>query len=257
MYYIVLDLEFNQSFPFTTGTVVPLQPQCPFEIIQIGAVKLNENFEIIEEFNGYIKPKIYPRLHPYVEKITKIKASQLADQPSFQEVYADFVKFIGTKNAILCTWGGDDIKALFRNILYHKLDPDQLTQQYLNVQSFASIHLNYEKGKVIGLKNATVELNIEADIPFHNALCDAIYTAKVFAVVHPEDMKPAFFRPLTLLINTSKMPKANTSALSQHIADVMERELTADERKIIKIAYALGQAHAFDKPKLNKAKNSQ
>ena len=39
MHYIVLDLEFNQSFPFKTGKKTEPVAECPFEIIQIGAVK--------------------------------------------------------------------------------------------------------------------------------------------------------------------------------------------------------------------------
>ena len=73
MHYIVLDLEFNQSFPFKTGKKTEPVAECPFEIIQIGAVKLNENFDILEEFNYMIRPQIYPRLHPFVEKITGIR----------------------------------------------------------------------------------------------------------------------------------------------------------------------------------------
>ncbi|WP_312043549.1 hypothetical protein [Anaerotignum sp.] len=68
MNYIVLDLEFNQSFPFKTGETVAPVPECPFEIIQIGAVKLNDSFQQIDTFNALIQPKIYPRLHPFVEK---------------------------------------------------------------------------------------------------------------------------------------------------------------------------------------------
>ena len=45
MNYIVLDLEFNQAFPFKSGKKVEPNPECPFEIIQIGAVKLNERFD--------------------------------------------------------------------------------------------------------------------------------------------------------------------------------------------------------------------
>ena len=73
MHYIVLDLEFNQSFPFKTGKKTEPVAECPFEIIQIGAVKLNEQFDILEEFNYMIRPQIYPRLHPFVEKITGIR----------------------------------------------------------------------------------------------------------------------------------------------------------------------------------------
>ena len=74
MNYIVLDLEFNQSFPFKSGKKVEPNPECPFEIIQIGAVKLNERFEQLDTFDAMIRPQIYPRLHPFVEKITGIRA---------------------------------------------------------------------------------------------------------------------------------------------------------------------------------------
>lgn len=170
MHYIVLDLEFNQSFPFKTGKKTEPVAECPFEIIQIGAVKLNENFDILEEFNYMIRPQIYPRLHPFVEKITGIQEEDLKGQPSFSEAYEAFLRFIGKEEAILCTWGPDDIKSLFRNILYYNLDADALTDQYLNIQPFASAYLHQEAGKAIGLKNAVTELGIEIQDAFHNAL---------------------------------------------------------------------------------------
>ena len=154
MNYIVLDLEFNQSFPFKNGRKVEPNPECPFEIIQIGAVKLNDQFEQVDTFNAMIRPQIYPRLHPFVEKITGIHAEMLADKPDFKSAYEGFLKFIGNEPAILCTWGGDDIKSLFRNILFYNLNADAVTDQYLNVQPFAAQYLNHEAGKAIGLKNA-------------------------------------------------------------------------------------------------------
>ena len=44
MYCIVLDLEWNQ--PFSTRSMVTTPVRLPGEIIQIGAVKLNERLEI-------------------------------------------------------------------------------------------------------------------------------------------------------------------------------------------------------------------
>ena len=95
MNYIVLDLEFNQSFPFKNGRKVEPNPECPFEIIQIGAVKLNDKFEQVDTFDAMIRPQIYPRLHPFVEKITGIHAEMLADKPDFRSAYEGFLKFIG------------------------------------------------------------------------------------------------------------------------------------------------------------------
>ena len=90
MNYIVFDLEFNQSFDFKTGSSAKSNPECPFEIIQICAVKLNSSFETIGHFNRYIKPVIYKRIHPYVEKITAITQDDLKNGAPFAEVFRDF-----------------------------------------------------------------------------------------------------------------------------------------------------------------------
>ena len=51
MNYIVLDLEWNQS---PTGKEDEIKT-IPFEIIEIGAVKLNEQQEILDQFSEMIK----------------------------------------------------------------------------------------------------------------------------------------------------------------------------------------------------------
>ena len=50
MDYIVLDLEWNQS-PNGKGTE---NKAVPFEIVEIGAIKLNADFEIVSEFSEII-----------------------------------------------------------------------------------------------------------------------------------------------------------------------------------------------------------
>lgn len=55
MYCIVLDLEWNQ--PFSTRSMVTTPVRLPGEIIQIGAVKLNERLEIVDTFKVMVKPK--------------------------------------------------------------------------------------------------------------------------------------------------------------------------------------------------------
>ena len=246
MNYIVLDLEFNQSFPFKNGRKVEPNPECPFEIIQIGAVKLNERFEQVDSFDAMVKPQIYPRLHPFVEKITGIRGEMLADKPDFKSAYDGFLKFIGNEPAILCTWGGDDIKSLFRNILFYDLDADALTNQYLNVQPFAAEYLNHEAGKAIGLKNAVEALGIPESKTFHDALNDAVYTAKIFAITHPAEIKAETFNPLTMLAKKPKKLRTNVKSLLMYVEERVERELTEEEKALVKMAYMLGRNHTFD-----------
>ena len=59
MNYIVLDLEWNQC---NTGKE-PEVKMMPFEIIDIGAIKLNEDKVMVDEYNQLIKPTVYRHMH--------------------------------------------------------------------------------------------------------------------------------------------------------------------------------------------------
>ena len=59
MNYIVLDLEWNQC---PTGKENENE-LIPFEIIEIGAVKLNENLKEIDRFREVVRPQVYKKLH--------------------------------------------------------------------------------------------------------------------------------------------------------------------------------------------------
>ena len=55
---IVFDLEWNQC----CGGRDMENPRMPFEIIEIGAVKLDKKFNIIDTYSSIIKPKLYKKL---------------------------------------------------------------------------------------------------------------------------------------------------------------------------------------------------
>lgn len=248
MNYIVLDLEFNQPYNFRSGKRTVLDPQLPFEIIQIGAVKMDDSFNITEKFNYFIKPQVYHRIHPIVEKLTGITLDKLKNGDNFLGAYRSFTNFIGTEEAVLCSWGIDDIKSLFRNILYHKCDQTQITKKYLNIQGFATKYLNFEAGNSIGLKSAVELLNIPEESQYHDALNDAYYTALVFQLVKPETLEPLIFTPADLEPKKSAATRVNTKALLNYFEKSLERELSAQEIILIKTAYKFGKNNTYEIP---------
>lgn len=191
----VLDLEFNQAFDFGDGsnTAEP-NPKCRFEIIQIGAVKVNDDFEVKDKFNIYIKPTLYRRIHPYVEKITGFKTEDFSYAPRFKEAYSKFRYFLGD-DTVLGTWGYSDIKALYRNITFNEILEPPIIINYVDIQKIATKHLKYNRGGAIGLKNAVDALGIKIDKNkhFHNALGDAYYTAKVLETINPANLPVRIF----------------------------------------------------------------
>ena len=121
-----------------------------------------------------------------------------------------------------------------------------MTNQFLNVQPFAAEYLHHETGKAIGLKNAVEALELPQEETFHNALNDATYTAKIFALTHPEHMQPDTFQPLTMLTKKPKRLRTNVKSLFLHIEERLERPLTEEEKALVKLAYMLGRNHTFD-----------
>jgi DNA polymerase III epsilon subunit-like protein len=112
MNYIIFDLEFNQGYNSIKGNRNLTTPKCPFEIIQIGAVKLDENFEMISTLNRLIKPEIYTDIHPFVKEITGITIEQLNTAKTFNKIYEEFIEFIKVREVFLGVWGVADMKEL-------------------------------------------------------------------------------------------------------------------------------------------------
>ena len=65
MNYIVFDLEWNQCY----GGQEFVNPRMPSEIIEIGAVKLDEKLNIIDRYESYVKPRLYRKLQPHIKAI--------------------------------------------------------------------------------------------------------------------------------------------------------------------------------------------
>lgn len=178
MNYIILDLEWNQS---NTGKE-EVTKVLPFEIIEIGAIKLNSGREKIDEFSRLIKPQVYHEMHRITGKLIHLQMEELADGIPFEEVMEEFRRWCG-EEYIFCTWGPLDLTELQRNIRYYRLKPlSDGPIRFLDVQKLFSIA--YEDRKLRRtLEYAVDYLEIEKDIPFHRAFDDAYYTAKVLAML--------------------------------------------------------------------------
>lgn len=248
MNYIVFDLEFNQGYNFGVDTENIINPKCPFEIIQIGAVKLNENFEQISTLDILIKPEIYTTLNPFVKEITGLTMDELNKGKSFKEMYSKFLHFIETDRSVLCVWGAADIKELFRNIEYHELDGAAVPTEYINIQSYASKSLHCKKGINIGLSNAAKLLAIPIENQLHNAFNDAYYTAEVFKKIYNNEIKVKIYNPYkhtSLTRSSSENHKIDFCNLMKQFEKMFKRQMTEDEKSIIKLAYIMGKTNQF------------
>lgn len=184
MNYIVVDFEFNQAYDFELNQKVKSNPELPFEIIQMGAIKLNEDFEEIETLNILIKPSVYTPLNPHVSQLTNITDADLETRglKDFETGLKVFLEFCGDDRPVLCIWGKNDISTLYKNTEYHNIKNLNLPVEYINLQDYTSKKLKHFSGTHIGLKNAVTQLNLDLGLEFHDALNDAKYTAEIFKI---------------------------------------------------------------------------
>ena len=176
--YIVFDLEWNQ------GETVREQElkELPFEIIEIGAVRLNEDREVTGTFSKLIHPKVYKTMHQITGKIIHLTMDDLKDADPFTTVIADFLEWCG-EDPIFCSWGTLDLPELQRNMDYYDLEPlSDGPIEFMDVQKLFS--LAFEDGKSRrSLEYGIDFLKLSKDQAFHRALSDASYTAEIFKAI--------------------------------------------------------------------------
>ncbi len=175
MDYIVLDIEFNGR---------KFASELPMEVIEIGAVRLDDQLRYMDEFSSLIKPVYFSKLNSFIKKKTGIPQEELDRAPRFPEVITDFLAWLGPADScLLLTWGGEDLKRIVIDTRMHKLDD----AYWMNVDYYDLLK-GYLRHK--GLKNdvsveaALQDLGIHVDGSAHRALDDAKMTAEIFRSIY-------------------------------------------------------------------------
>ena len=173
--YISFDMEWNQPYAkeqLKTKNDVTLYG----EIVQIGAVKMNDKFDITDTFKVIIKPTVYKKMHKKISKMTGITDEKIKEFGVDREIaMAEFFAWCGDGCTFL-TWGSDDYNMLEKNMKFFGFENH--TEECYNLQCI----FNYDTkcyGRQFSLDYAMETFNIEADRDRHDALNDAYYTALV------------------------------------------------------------------------------
>lgn len=187
MNYIVIDLEWNQRPPGRDEMYNGMQ----FEIIEIGAVKLNEDKVVADHFSELINPQVYKELHYMTKDIIKLKIEDLKTGDYFENVIQRFFAWCG-EDYIFCTWGPMDLTELQKNIAFYHLTGyiDKPVVFYDIQKIFALTFEESEKKRILRtLEYAVDYLNIDKGERFHRAIYDAEYTAQVLQRIPTDSLK--------------------------------------------------------------------
>ncbi len=186
MKYIVLDLEWNGAFSKKAHGYFN-------EIIDVGAVALDESMQEIDSFHRVIQPVVSKKLSSLVKELTHITQEELDEHgATFDQVMSSFAAWAG-EDAALLTWSNTDLMVLMENYTFFKGHPRiPFMKYYVDIQPYCQRQMGVDTSQQMGLSRACEHLGISAeDSALHRALDDSRLTAAVFRKLYdPETFAP-------------------------------------------------------------------
>lgn len=158
------------------------------EIIEIGAVKLSDNLEVLDTFSEFVKPKINPMLSAFCKSLTGISQKDVDDALIFNEVISNFEKWIFSsgKKVEIISWGYYDKKQILMESGakgYSGKIIKLLQERHISLKhEFAKIR----KERTCGMKRALNKLNIPLKGHHHRGIDDAKNIVEIFKSVFSE-----------------------------------------------------------------------
>lgn len=178
--YVVVDLEMCRT-PRGTKKGNDILKN---ELIQIGAVLLDENLSVSDNFMTYVAPS-YSRISPFIQKLTGISQKNLTGAPSFEKAMEMFTSWIPADTKVVA-WSDNDANQIAYEASYKGISVTNLhVDDWYDCQKTFSEKMHTEK--IYRLSDALSIANIFYDEDFHDALVDAKNTALLFAKMQKED----------------------------------------------------------------------
>ena len=179
--YAVIDLEMCN---------VPKSKQkeygCTNEIIEIGAVLINESLEITDSFKTYVSPE-YGVLDGYIRNLTGITPKDLSGAPDFKTALGLLLEWI-PDGSVIVTWSDNDerqirIEAKKKGVYTPAVRA--LFKGALDCQAIFSKKLDSTKN--FKLSDALLIACVDYNEHIHDAAADAYNTALLFIKMKKEN----------------------------------------------------------------------
>ncbi len=182
MHYIIMDLEWNNAYVHRTKNFMN-------EIIEVGAVMLDEELREISEFSCFVKSRIGKKIRSNIKKLTHITNDDMRSGEPFEMVMERFMSWIGDEENVILTWGNSDIRVIIENFrLLTGRETVPFLSNYTDVQRYFQLKKGIPTEKQLGLFNAAEAVGMDPNtFSHHRALDDSLLTAECFRRVYSDD----------------------------------------------------------------------
>lgn len=179
MRYIFVDFEMNPA----VKSNLPEGAQCGYEIIEIGAVMLDEDYKEIDSYKSYVKPMYNNAIGRKYKELTGIDSNMIAGVHTFERAYKKFMDWFGSNDYEIYAWSSSDSIQVKKEMQTKNFTFDE------NVEYMFSHWFDFQKmfdeiagsDQQLSLEKALNICGISFDGKKHDALNDARNTSRLFA----------------------------------------------------------------------------
>lgn len=200
MVHIFVDYEMNEiNKEYKEQRLI-----CKREIIEIGAVKLDEDGQEIDSFTQYVKPQ-FGQITDYYANLTGITNEKVAGEPNFLEAMKRFYDWIGNGEYTIYSWSDSDSIQISREAALKEENDPRLTRMlecWVDYQVEFGRLLGIEKK--VGLKDAVHAIGEQFEGRQHDALWDARNTADIYRLSLDRERFNAVMKPIVDLFHPQK-----------------------------------------------------
>lgn len=203
MNIIVLDLEWDSAYSVKNQKFIN-------QIIQIGAVKLDRECNIIDTFSVTVKSALSKKLTRRFVELTGITSDQMRKGVPLTSAVELYNKWAG-KDTLTMTWSTSDLYTIIENCKYLLTPATRFhIEKYADLQSYVQNemrNIGFELKSQISLSNAAEQLGISAEgLELHNAKDDCLLSVALLKRFYNSDKmqtyikdaaNPEFFRRLS------------------------------------------------------------
>lgn len=201
MHYVILDMEWDSTYHKQHKRFVN-------QILQIGAVKLDENFNVVDVFDVTVKSLLSKKVSNRFAELTGITTEMMLGGVPLELAVQKYNDWLGS-DTVTITWSNSDLYTIAENEKYLLNNIKFKIEKYLDLQSFIQSELRilgFEIKSQISLSHAAELLGITTcDYDLHTAkddslLCAALlkkqYDAAAFETFIKDTADPQFYKKL-------------------------------------------------------------
>ena len=199
MQHIMIDLEMNKIEKQWRG-----KNKLSSELIEIGAVRMDASFAVVDTYQSYVKPEFGP-MDAVIIDLTGITDDKVKDAPEFFEAMDDFAAWIGPEETQFYSWRMSDIRQFQHEALFKSYPGEIIQRMESHWTDFQE-----EFRRLLGLHHR-IKLSYAvsaADYEFqgaqHTALADAVNTAEILRLSKDPERFRTVMKPVLDLVSQER-----------------------------------------------------